>query len=83
MGDDSDESLAKGSEAADAYIELQALINSTFFMKDQDLQFQDPEADKTNKMGRVGVKGDLEKVTSESLITANFLKKLISESFKR
>ena len=84
MGDDSDESLAKGSEAADAYIELQALINSTFFMKDQDLQLQDPSVtDRTDKMGRVGVKGDLEKVTSESLITPNFLKKLIEESFKK
>lgn len=84
MGDDSTESLAKASTAADAYIELQTLINSTFFMKDQDLQLQDPEiTDRTNKMGRVGVKGDLEKVTSESLITANFLKKLIEESFKK
>jgi hypothetical protein len=87
-----DDDIAAAGKAADSYIELQDDINKTFFMKDQDIQQADPtlEPEKTNaddtkstRLGRVGVKGDLEKVTNESKITARFLEKIISESFKK
>lgn len=87
-----DDDITAAGKAADSYIALQDNINKTFFLKDQDIQQADPTLDpeKANadgtmstRLGRVGVKGDLEKVTNESKITANFLKKLIAESFKK
>jgi hypothetical protein len=83
----SDDNLDKADEAIDTYIALKDQINKTIFLKDQDIRQRDQTAtydpEDKDKRGRVGVRGDLQKVTNESLITANFLKKLIQETLKK